>query len=225
MKPPQDDLFSLLDESLVDVKEGDVILITSKIVSIHEGRCKKIGEGDIQKIREEGAQLVIPRNYWKSPLTAINNNFVSSSGIDTSNGDGHIIQLPIDPFASAEKIYQYFAKRFGLKNLGIIITDSRSQLLRYGATGCAIAWWGIDPLVSHRGKEDLFGKTMNVARSNLVDGLAAGAVVVMGEVAEAQPIVIAKDIPNLSFTDKNTKDKLFTEFEDDTFRVLYEKWL
>lgn len=225
LKPPNDDLFEVLAESLTELNDGDVVLVTSKIVSIGEGRCEKVNEVDIDKINDEDASLIIPRPYWKSSLTVVNNSFAGGAGTDKSNGDNYLVRLPKDPFASAQAIWQFLIQQFKLKNLGVIITDSRSKPLRFGATGVAIGWWGISPLVHHKGKADLFGRKIRFERSNLVDGLAAGAVVLMGEVAEAQPIVIGRGVPNLTFTDENTKDELFTKFEEDTFRVLYDRWL
>ena len=72
------------------------------------------------------------------------------------------------------------------------------------------------------GKEDLFGRKIQIERSNIVDGLSAGAIVVMGEVAESTPIVIARSVPNLKFIHGNQKERLFCPLEKDTFRVLYE---
>jgi len=106
-----------------------------------------------------------------------------------------------------------------------VITDSHSQPLRRGAIGISVGFWGFEPVVDHIGKKDLFGREIKIEQSNLVDGLAAGATVVMGEVAECQPVVIARGVPELTFTKENKKSVVYVPFEDDTFRVLYEKYL
>lgn len=225
LQPPNDDLFAVLDESLPELKEKDIVVVSSKVVAIGEGRC--VAKGDFNKethIKNE-AQLVIPRPYWGAPLTVTNNVMVSSAGVDLSNSADFYTLLPKNPFKSAKAIHRYLSKKHGLTNVGVIITDSRSEPCRYGAVGVSIGFWGIEPLISHVGKTDLFGRKIRVARSNVVDGLAAGAVVVMGEVDEATPIVIARDVPNAQFVTGNQREKLFCRFEDDTFRVLYEKWL
>lgn len=224
-QPPQDDLWEVLGESLHGVQERDVVLVSSKVVAIGEGRCVPEEDFDKQKHVHEVAEVVIPRSYWGADLTITNHVFVSSAGVDRSNSNGYYTLLPADPFASAERIHSYLTERFGLREVGVIITDSRSEPCRYGAVGVGIGFWGIKPLKNHVGKDDLFGRKIRVERSNVVDGLTAGANVVMGEVAEQTPIVIARGVPGLEFKDGNLRDELFCPFADDTFRVLYEKYL
>jgi len=225
MQPPQDDLFSVLDEYLTDVQEGDVIAISSKIVAIDEGSCLLTEGTDKTKLVVEEADLIIPRSYWPSPLTIIKGAFIGTSGIDESNANEHYVLLPKDPFVSAQTLYAYLKERHGVEHIGVIITDSHSTPLRRGATGIAIGWWGFKPTINHVGEEDLFGRELKIEVTNLVDGLAAGANVVMGETDECQPVTIIRNTPNLTFTEENTKDDLLVSFEEDTFRVLYEKFL
>ncbi len=224
--PPQDDLFAALDEANLIIKENDIVLISSKVVAIHQGNCAVITAEEKQARAKAAADLVVPRAYATKPITVTHNAFLSSAGIDESNGNGYCIILPKDLFAPAAEIYKYFCQKFALENIGVIITDTASKPFRYGAHGVALAWWGIEPLQDHRGRTDLFGRTIKYERSNLVDGLAAGAVVLGGEVDECTPVVIARGVPNVTFTkNKNTKDDLFADFTDDSFRVLYEQWL
>jgi len=227
LTPPQDDLLGVLEKVLVEVKENDVVLISSKVVAIHEGACVSGSTADKASLIQKAASCIIPRTYWPTPLTVAHHTFLGGAGIDESNGDGYFILLPEHPFASAKAIRQFLCTTFGLQNLGVVITDSHSQPFRYGATGVAIGWWGIEPVIDHRGQADLFGRSMKIERSNVVDGLAAGATVEMGEVNECTPIVIARDVPRLTYTDAhtNTRDQLFIPYADDTFRVLYEPWL
>lgn len=223
--PPQIDLFSVLDVYVKEIKDGDIILISSKVVAISEGRCIKKSEAIKSELAKQEADVVIERPYWNSPLTIKHHTFLGASGIDESNGNGYLILLPEDVFASAEKIYEYLKLKHQVKNIGVIITDSRSLPLRYGATGVALSWWGIEPLQNHIGRPDLFGRLIEVERSNLVDGLAAGATVIAGEVDECIPVLIARGVPNVVFVQGNTKDQLFAPYSDDTFRVLYERFL
>lgn len=223
--PPQDDLLAVLDEFLVDIKEYDIILISSKVVAISEGRCILKSAVDKTDLVKNEADVIIERPYWNSPLTIKHHTFLGASGIDESNGNGYFILLPEDVFASAEKIHKYLKAKHHVNNIGVIITDSRSLPLRYGATGVALSWWGMEPLQNHIGRPDLFGRLIEVERSNLVDGLAAGATVVAGEVNECIPVVIARGVPNVVYTEANTKDSLFAPYNDDTFRVLYERFL
>lgn len=220
--PPQDDLFRELETVLPTLCDGDVVLVSSKVVAISEGRCLKVVEADKTKLVEVEADYVIHTDYRPQPLTIKHNTFLGAAGIDESNGNGYYILLPADCFASAQTIHEFLIQKFSLTNLGVIITDSRSLPLRYGATGVALGWWGIAPLQDHVGASDLFGRAFKYERSNIVDGIAAAANLVSGETDECMPVVIARDIPNLVFKDGNTSSELFSPLADDTFRVLYK---
>lgn len=225
LQPPQDDLLSVLDESLVNVQEADIIAVSSKVVSIHEGNCLLVEGTDKKALVEQEAELLVPRTYWSSPLTVKHNAFIGTAGIDESNANGHYILLPKDPFKSALEIQTYLRTRFNIKNVGVIITDSHSAPLRRGATGVSIGYAGFAPTINYVGQKDLFGREMKIEVGNVVDALAAGAGVVMGETDECQPVVIIRDVPNLTFTDEETKQDFLVPFEEDTFRVLYERFL
>ncbi len=226
LNPPQDDLYSVLDTELAGIiSDGDVVLISSKVVALNEGRCVSTTEVDKDSCVANEADIVIPRPYWPSPLTVTSHTFLGAAGVDESNGNGFYVLLPQEPFRSAESIYRHLKDKFGLDKLGVIITDSHSTPFRYGATGVAISWWGIKPIQDHRGRADLFGRKIQYERSNLVDGLAAAATVVAGEVDECIPIVIARSVPALEFVEGETKGDLFVDYSEDTFRVLYEDYL
>jgi F420-0:gamma-glutamyl ligase len=225
MQPPKDDLFAVLDDSLTELKEGDIIAISSKVVAIHEGNCVPVEGIDKKELVAQEAELCIPRSYWSSPLTIKHSAFIGTAGIDESNADGHYILLPEAPFVSAKNIYTYLTERFDIKNIGVVITDSHSSPLRRGAMGVAIGWWGFKPSINHVGTPDLFGREFRIEVSNIADALAAGAGLVMGETDECQPVVIIRGTPSVTFIDTDTKDELFVRFEDDTFRVLYEGFL
>lgn len=225
LQPPQDDLFSVLDTSLVDVREGDIIAVSSKVVAIHEGLCLPVEGTDKAALVSAESELSIPRSYWPSPLTVKCGAFIGTAGIDESNANGYYVLLPKDPFLSAQLIHEYLTKRFAVKNVGVVVTDSHSSPLRRGAVGVAIGFWGFKPTTNYVGKPDLFGREMRIEVGNLADALAAGAGVVMGETNECQPVVIIRDTPEVTFLDGNHKDELIVGFENDTFRVLYERFL
>lgn len=225
LQPPQDDLFAVLDDSLIGVEEGDIIAISSKVVSISEGNCVPVESVDKKELVAKEAELMIPRPYWPSPLTVKHSAFIGTAGIDESNANGHYILLPKEPFQSAENIHTYLKERFNVKNIGVIIVDSHSSPLRRGALCVSIGFWGFAPTINHVGEPDLFGREFKIEVTNLADALAASAGVVMGETDECQPVVIIRDVPKLTFTTEPMKDTLFVPFEDDTFRVLYENFL
>ena len=227
--PPQDDLFSVLDESLSDVREGDIVLVTSKVVSIHQGRCVPIGSVEKRSLVEQEAEYLIDfkGSLTKSPLAIMHHALFYAAGIDESNANGHYVLLPKKPFDAAEEIWEYLRAKHNLTNVGVIITDSHSQPLRVGATGVSIGWWGFHPTESHKKKTDLFGRELHFSVTNIVDAIASGASVVCGETNESTPIVIARNVPNIVYTKHDTRHELFKSQKEDIYYPLlkpfYEK--
>lgn len=205
--------------------EGDIVVVSSKVVSIDEGRCVAKEDADKETLIRQEAELVIPRPYWNRPLTVARHAFVSGAGIDESNGNGYYVLLPEDVFASAKRLWEAIRHTYNITKLGIIVSDSASAPFRYGAQGVALAWWGFLPLQNHQGRKDLFGRAIVVERSNLADGIAAAAVVVGGEVDECTPVVIVRAVPKVTYTEVDTRALLLPKFEDDVFRVLYERYI
>lgn len=225
MEPPQDDLYAVLDEYLTDVREGDVVLVTSKIVAIHQGRCVPIEGTDKNKLVDKEADYRIDRSYFKYPITIKYNTFLAAAGIDASNSGEHYALLPEHPFEAAREIWQYVREKHGVENIGIIITDSHHIPFRTGAMGISISFWGIEPIDFHQGKPDLFGRPIEASSTNMVDTIAAGGAIVSGEVAECCPLVIARNVPNLVFTEADARHKLLVPPHNDMYRVLFEQFL
>lgn len=128
---------------------------------------------------------------------------IPSAGVDVSNGGGYITVYPQNPQKSAKKIWQYIKNRDQVKNFGVIITDSRTSPMRAGVTGMCIGWCGFEPLYNYIGKEDIFGKTLEVARTNILDALATSAVFLMGEGNEQSPIALIEDAPKIQFLQRS----------------------
>ncbi len=220
--PPQDDLYEILDESLSDVQERDIVLVTSKVVAIHQGRCVSMANVDKEELVKAEADYIFNPAEHKHPLTIKYNALISSAGIDESNGSGYYILLPAKPFETAREIQKYLKNRFGLKQLGVIITDSHSLPFRYGAMSVSIGYFGFEPVTSHIGRSDLFGRVMKYSSTNIVDSLASASALVSGECDEAQPVVIARSVPNIVFSEEDLRDKLLVPRAEDIYRDLYK---
>lgn len=212
--PPKDNLWDLL-LAIKSLKENSVVAVTSKVVSIGEGRSipvKSVKSKDELAIRE--ADKYIPRElspYGQILNTIKNNLLVASSGIDESNGRNYYILWPKDPKRWAKKIWIFLKKKFHIRNLGVIITDSRLIPLRRGVVGLAISYFGFKPIKDYRGIADLFGREFKMEISNLPDSLATAAILVMGEGSESQPIAILEDVPDLEFIQKEFKPESLNE--------------
>lgn len=225
--PPQDDLWELLSANIKSLKEKSVVAVTSKVVSIGEGRsisAEKISEQSSRASRTKDelaimeADKYVPREASPGGWvlhTLKNNMLIASAGVDESNGANYYILWPKDPQASSKKIWRFLRKKFNIKNLGVIITDSRLVPLRRGVVGIAIGYFGFKPLKDYRGKKDIFGREFKMETSNLPDSLATAAVLEMGEGSEQQPIAIITEVPNLEFIDRKFKAKT----PDDSFDI------
>lgn len=201
-------LFSLLDESVQNIKENSILVITSKVVSLCEGRVVDKKGVNKKQLAEEEAELFLPasENTYGFTLSIKHNMIIPSSGIDESNADGSYVLWPADPQKSANDVRTYVTKRFSFKNIGVIISDSKATPLRWGTTGAALSHSGFAALNDYIGTPDIFGRKLEVTKANVRDALAAAAVVVMGEGAEQTPIAVITDIPFVSFQHRNPTD-------------------
>lgn len=207
----QDKLFDVLDKYITELSENSVVAVTSKIVAITEGSVVDTATTDKDELIKSQAQYFIPRekNKYNIMVTITNNTFVASAGVDESNANGKYILWPKDAQDSANKIREYLSQKFGIKNLGVIITDSKTTPMRWGVTAISIGFSGFKPLVNYIGKKDLFGREFVFETMSVLDGLATAAAFEMGEGAESTPMAIIKDISHIEFTGQNpTQDEL-----------------
>lgn len=207
--PPKDNLWDLLS-SIKTLQESSVVAVTSKVVSIGEGRCIPLKNIEKDELIVSESDKYLPRdlvpNRW-AIYTMKNNLLVASAGIDESNANGYYILWPKNPYFAAKKIWNFLKKKFHLKNLGVIITDSKITPLRRGVVGVAISYFGFKPFKDYRGTKDLFGRKFEMETTNMPDSLSGAAVLAMGEGSEQTPIVVISDITNIEFIQKKYKPK------------------
>lgn len=203
--PFKESLPEILDRYVTTLPEKSVLVITSKIVAICEGRVIKIGEAEKYDLVKKEAELYLPpeTNRYHMNLTIKKNVLAVNAGIDESNGNGYYILWPDDPQKAANEIRTYLAKRLGHQNCGVIMTDSKTTPLRWGVTGIAIAHSGFQALNNYIGEPDLFGHKLRVTKVNVMDGLAAGAVLAMGEGNEQTPLAVITNLPFVTFTGRD----------------------
>ena len=199
LTPPKDDLFSKIKKSKLRLKDGDVIAVSSKVVSIHEGRCVSVNTTSKDTLAKREADFFLERKYvpGRNALhTVMHNVLIRSAGIDESNGNGYYILWPKNPMRSAAKMRVFLMREYKIKKLGVVIADSISTPLRRGAVGFALAWAGIDPLYDYRGEKDLFGRKFKFEQANQADALAVAAVLAMGEGSEQTPLAVIRNAPS-----------------------------
>lgn len=224
--PGKQTLFEALDKHLPDVSEQSIVIVTSKIVSMCEGSVIKIGTVDKAHLIQQESEYFIPpdQSRYHITLTIKNNLLIPTAGIDESNGFGYYVLWPRNPQKTANAVRRYLVNRFSVRHVGVVITDSRTTSLRWGTTGVAIAHSGFSALNDYIGKPDIFGRTLKVTKANVLDGLAAAAVSVMGEGREQTPMAVISDIPFVKFKTKNPAQKELKEFhiaiQDDLYAPL-----
>ena len=216
-----EDLFAFVTRSIKKVSERSVIVITSKIVALSEGRTAVIkNEKEKEAIIRAESEFALKTKYtW---LTIKDGALLASAGIDESNADGKIILLPKDSFEAARAMRARLLKYYGVKKLGVLITDSRLMPLRAGVVGVALGYAGFKGLRDYRGTPDIFGRKLKMTQTDIADGLATAAVLPMGEGRECQPLALITDAP-IDFVDKVNKKELRISIQDDVYGPMFRR--
>ena len=214
-----DDLLAFVVSYVKKLSEKSVIVITSKIVALAEGRTAVIENAETKErlIRQESEIAIATKYTW---LTVKDGMVMASAGIDESNANGKLILLPKDSFSTARLLRQKLCLRYGLQELGVLITDSRTIPLRAGVAGVALGYAGFRGIKDYRGTPDIFGRKFKVSRTDVADSLATAAVFVMGEGNEQQPLAIIKQAP-LTFCERVNRQELRIDIEDDMYLPLF----
>jgi len=216
-----EDLFAFITHYFKKIPERSVIVITSKIVALAENRTAVAKDVETKEklIRAESEFAMQTKYTW---LTVKDGVVMASAGIDESNADGKLILLPKDSFKMAGFLRKKLQQKYGLKYLGVLITDSRTMPLRAGITGVALGYAGFRGVKDYRGKPDIFGRKLKVSRIDVADSLATAAVFLMGEGNEQQPLAIIKNIP-IKFCNKIHRKELYINIQDDMYRPFFSK--
>lgn len=209
-----DDLYQILDKYLPRLEENSVVAIASKIVSITQGDIVK-NDGSVKKedlVKKEADFYIesdIKTPFGKVFLTRKDGHVVFSAGIDESNSDGYFILWSKNLQETTNKIWEYLRKKNKIKNLGIVITDSRIIPARTGIVGFCLSWCGFEAINDFIGKKDIFGEDIKITKVSVIEPLATAAVAVMGETDEQTPLGTITDIPFVKFQDRiPTKSEL-----------------
>ena len=230
---PGDDITGLILSSCkMSLDDGDVLIISQKIVSKQEGRVINLNavipselsvgiasayEKDpklVEAILSESKRIV--RMEHGVIIVETNHNFIcANAGIDESNVEkGFATLLPVDPDKSAKKIRDSILQITG-KNIAVLISDTFGRPFRLGQIDHAIGVAGIEAIQSYEGKPDTFGKIMRVTAIAVVDELCAASELVMGKTNKI-PAVIIK---NYNFESKNGNiSSIIRDEKEDLFR-------
>lgn len=213
-----ENLFDFIVEHVPNVAEGTILAVTSKIVALAEGRTADLR--DKKRLIEEESDIGVKTKLVY--LTVKDGMFMTSAGIDESNGAGKLILLPKDSYKAAAILRKKLTKKYKIKDLGVLITDSRCLPLRAGAVGMSLGYAGFKGIRNYRGTPDIFGRTLVMSRSDVADALASAAVLEMGEGRECQPLVVIDGAP-VQFVDRVNRKEILIPFEEDMYRPLFGK--
>jgi F420-0:gamma-glutamyl ligase len=220
---PKQNLFLFIDKYLPKISENEVVVVTSKIVALAEGRLvKNIDENSKLKIIKKESEFVLETKYVY--LTIKDGIVMANAGVDESNANGDIILLPKNSFTAAAAIREYLKKKHKLNNLGVIISDSRSLPLRSGITGVALGYAGFRGLKDYRKKLDIFGRPFHFSRVDVADSLATAAVYCMGEGDEQQPLAVISN-SEVEFCERINKKELKIDIKEDIYGPLFKEIL
>jgi coenzyme F420-0:L-glutamate ligase/coenzyme F420-1:gamma-L-glutamate ligase len=180
------------------LEDGDIIAVTSKIVSKAEGRMVAATDRE-QAIDDETVRVVATREHPFGVTRIVENRqglVMAAAGVDASNTpDGYVLLLPVDPDASARALCAALRERTGLR-LGVLITDTAGRAWREGQTDIAIGAAGVSVLDDLRGTADAFGRQLDVTVAAVADEIAGAADLVKGKTS-GNPVAVVRGLAQL----------------------------
>ena len=225
---PEDDVGALIAEAVGrpgadgndGLRDGDVVVVTQKIVSKAEGRLVPVDHADaaakVRVVEAEAARVLRRRGDLR--ITETRHGFVcANAGVDLSNvADGWAALLPLDPDRSARRIRAGIRRRLGV-TVGVIISDTFGRAWRNGVTDVAIGCAGVAGVVDLRGTPDATGRELVATEVCVADELAAAAELVMGK-DRAVPVAVVRGVPGHWLRDGSVRGEIVRRPGDDLFR-------
>jgi coenzyme F420-0:L-glutamate ligase / coenzyme F420-1:gamma-L-glutamate ligase len=181
-----DDLASQL-LAATDLRDGDVLVVTSKVVSKAEGR---VVTGDRDDVLEQETDRVVARRGGTAIVRTHHGLVMAAAGIDASNTDpGTLVLLPLDPDASARHLREAIADGEG-PNVGVLVSDTSGRAWRSGQTDIAVGAAGVLVLDDHAGRHDGYGNLLSVTAPAVADEVTAAADLVTGKLSRSPAAVV-----------------------------------
>lgn len=225
---PGDDLATLLTDTLAQatwpdgstgLTDGDIVVITSKIISKAEGQIIAAASRD-EAIDAEAVRVVAQRHTARGTTKIVQTHhglIMAAAGVDASNVEaGHVVLLPKDPDLSARVIAAHLRQHTGF-HLGVVITDTMGRPWRMGVTDVAIGSAGVGVLDDHTGRVDSFGRTLEMTVIAVADEIAAAADLVKGKTSD-RPVAIVRGLAHYVSTDLDAGcSQLIRPIDEDLF--------
>jgi coenzyme F420-0:L-glutamate ligase / coenzyme F420-1:gamma-L-glutamate ligase len=190
------DLTALITDAALagpGLTDGDILVVTSKIVSKAEGR---VISGDRESAISAETVRVVARRGPTTISQTRHGLVMAAAGVDESNTEpGTLVLLPVDPDGSAEALRKGIGERAGAR-IGVIITDTMGRPWRAGQTDTAIGAAGVTTLRDHRGQTDTFGNLLEVTVVAVADEIAAAADLVKQKTTGV-PVAVVRGLGDL----------------------------
>jgi coenzyme F420-0:L-glutamate ligase/coenzyme F420-1:gamma-L-glutamate ligase len=210
-----DDLAALIAAASTDLRDGDIVVVTSKVVSKAEGRLvpgtreDHLAAETVRVVAQRGSTQIVETHHGL---------VIAAAGIDASNvPDGTVALLPVDPDASAARIREGLQRICGV-DVAVIVSDTMGRPWRDGVIDTAIGAAGIDVLWDLRGQRDTAGHLLEATIIALADELASAADLVKGKLA-ATPVAIVRGFPYRRSDPDRGARPLIRLSADDMFRL------
>ncbi len=230
-------ILDTLNREKLELKDNDVLVIAETPLAISQGRFVDLNEVkpskqalDLAKLYEMDpgmVQVVIDeadKIYGGVKHVLLCEKYgclTANAGVDQSNAPlGCVVLLP--DISSIHEIRKKIQEKTG-KKIGIVLSDSRTQPLKRGVVGAALAVSGIEPVSDERGKPDLYGRKLVFTFRAIADDLATAAQLLMGESNEQIPIVLIRGAP-VQLTEKPKHD-FFMPAEECLYMNIFSKYL
>ena len=191
-----DDIAALIPRDAV--RDGDVVVVTSKIVSKAEGRVQVAGDRE-KAIEAETVRVVARRAHDRGETRIVETRqglVLAAAGVDASNTEpGTVLLLPEDPDGSARRIRAGLRERTGA-DVAVIVSDTLGRPWRNGLVDAAIGVAGLEPLNDLRGREDAHGNRLDATITAVADEIAAAAELVKGKL-DGVPVAVVRGLSAL----------------------------
>jgi coenzyme F420-0:L-glutamate ligase/coenzyme F420-1:gamma-L-glutamate ligase len=214
------DVLAELIAAATELQDGDVLVVTQKVVSKAEGMVEAIDPDDplAHKAIVEREAVRVIRRRGDLMITETKHGFIcANAGIDLSNMEsGWAALLPADPDRSARRIRDGLKARTG-KAVGVIISDTFGRTWRRGVTDVAIGSAGVAAVVDLRGTEDALARELQVTEVCVADELAAAAELVMGK-ASGVPVAIIRGVDPTWLREGSVSEEIVRPPGEDLFR-------
>ena len=223
---PGDDLAAVLADALTapgtgpGLYDGDVVVVTQKVVSKAEGRLVPLDPSDpgakTRLVEDESVRVL--RRRGELVISETRHGFVcANAGVDLSNvADGEAALLPVDPDRSARRLRADLRRRLDV-DVGVVISDTFGRVWRRGVTDVAIGCAGVVAVLDLRGTTDAGGRSLQVTEICLADELSAAAELGMGK-DRGVPAAVVRGVPAAWLGDGSVADDVVRRPDEDLFR-------